>query len=98
MINVSNFTTCIPSNNQSCKTRPTFIYLSPDEYNQGFRYYSFMVKQLSTLDIPSDRKCVHVLMIEHVVTGVHEPKTLTKHISCECKCNLDGRKCNSDQK
>ena len=24
-------------------------------------------------------------------------KTLTKHISCECKCEFDARKCNSDQ-
>ena len=24
-------------------------------------------------------------------------KTLTKHISCECKCKFDSRKCNSDQ-
>ena len=24
-------------------------------------------------------------------------ETLTKHISCECKCKFDGRKCNSDQ-
>ena len=24
-------------------------------------------------------------------------KTLTKDISCECKCKLDGRKCNSNQ-
>ena len=25
-------------------------------------------------------------------------KTLAKHISCECKCKFDGRKCNSNQK
>ena len=24
-------------------------------------------------------------------------KTLTKHISCECKCKLDGTNCNSNQ-
>ena len=26
-----------------------------------------------------------------------EQLALTKHISCECKCRFDGRKCNSDQ-
>ena len=31
------------------------------------------------------------------ITGINESKTLTKHISCECKCRLDGIKCNSDQ-
>ena len=25
-------------------------------------------------------------------------ETLTKHISCKCKCKFDGRKCNSNQK
>ena len=32
-----------------------------------------------------------------MIAGVNESKTLTKHISCECKCKFDGRKCNSDQ-
>ena len=33
-----------------------------------------------------------------MTTGTNESKMLTKYISCECKCNYDGRKCNSDQK
>ena len=32
-----------------------------------------------------------------MITGISESKTLTKHISCECKCEFDGRKCNSHQ-
>ena len=32
-----------------------------------------------------------------MITGINEPKTLAKHISFECKCKFDGRKCNSDQ-
>ena len=32
-----------------------------------------------------------------MITGTNESETLTKHISCECKCRFDGRKCNSDQ-
>ena len=31
------------------------------------------------------------------ITGINESKTLTKNISCECKCRLDGIKCNTDQ-
>ena len=31
------------------------------------------------------------------MTGINQSKTLAKHISCECKCRFDGRKCNSDQ-
>ena len=32
-----------------------------------------------------------------MIAGRNEQKTLTKHISCECKCRFHGRKCNSDQ-
>ena len=32
-----------------------------------------------------------------MITDMNELKTLTKHISCECKCKFDGIKCNSDQ-
>ena len=32
-----------------------------------------------------------------MIAKIIESKTLTKHISCECKSEFDGRKCNSDQ-
>ena len=32
-----------------------------------------------------------------IITGISEWKTLTKHISCECKCTFKGTKCDSDQ-
>ena len=32
-----------------------------------------------------------------MITGINELKTLTKHISCECKCKFDERKWNSDE-
>ena len=32
-----------------------------------------------------------------MITGINESKTLTKHISCECNCKFDVRKCNSVQ-
>ena len=32
-----------------------------------------------------------------MVTGINESKTLTKYISCECKCKFGGRKYNSNQ-
>ena len=34
------------------------------------------------------------LIVFNLVTGINESKALTKHASCECKCKLDGRKCN----
>ena len=32
-----------------------------------------------------------------MIAGINELKTLTKHMSCKCKCKIDGRKCNSNQ-
>ena len=34
------------------------------------------------------------LRVLNVITGINESKTLTKHISCNCKCKLDRTKCN----
>ena len=33
-----------------------------------------------------------------MITRTNESKTLTKHISNECKCKFYGRRCHSDQK
>ena len=33
-----------------------------------------------------------------MIAGINKSKTLTKHLSCECKCKFDGKKCNSNQK
>ena len=30
-----------------------------------------------------------------MIKEINESKTLTKHISCKCKCKFDERKCNS---
>ena len=32
-----------------------------------------------------------------MIAGIIESKTLTKHISCKCRCIFDGRKYNLDQ-
>ena len=32
-----------------------------------------------------------------MITAINESKTVTKDISCKCKCRFDGRKYNSDQ-
>ena len=37
------------------------------------------------------------LSVFSLIIGITELKTLTKHISCECNCRFDERKCNSDQ-
>ena len=38
------------------------------------------------------------LIVFNMITGINGSKTFIKHISCECKCTFDSRKCNSNQK
>ena len=33
-----------------------------------------------------------------MIKGINESKTITKHISYECRCGVDGRKCSPIQK
>ena len=37
------------------------------------------------------------LSVFDMITGINESKTLAKHVSCDCKCKFDGRRCNSVQ-
>ena len=36
------------------------------------------------------------LSVFNMIRGINKSKTLAKHISCECKCKLDGTKFNSN--
>ena len=90
--------------------QPTIINLHPNEYTQGLHYYPFTinldkcVRTCNTLNDLSNKVCVpnkteHLnIHVFNMITGINESKTLTKHVSCECKCKFDWRKCNSNQK
>ena len=95
--------------NQKFLIQSTVIYLHPNEYSQEFHYYPFSVRSdrcfgsCNSLNDLSNKACIpnktedlNLSMI-NMITGVKESKTLIKHISCECKCRFDGRKCNSNQ-
>ena len=88
--------------------QPTLISLHPNECSQEFHYYPFSVKLEDTLEVVLLLMTYLIkyvfkikqdsnLPIFNIITGINELKTLTKHISCECKCKFDGRSCNSDQ-
>ena len=95
--------------NHKCEIQPTLINLHPNEYIQEFNYYPFAIKldrcvgSCNTLNDLSNKVCVPNktedlnLSVFRMITGINESKTLTMHISCECKCKFDARKCNSDQ-
>ena len=92
---------CVSLSNQKCEIQPTFINLHPNEYSQNFHYYPFAVKldrcvgSCNTLEdlynkvtVPNKREHLNISMFS-MITGINESKTLTKHISCECKCKFD---------
>ena len=49
-----------------------------------------------SLCVPSETEDINPSMFT-IITETNESKTLTKHISCECKCKFDETKCNSNQ-
>ena len=109
IVNGSNHTKCVLLSHQKCIIQATLINLHPHKCCQEFHYYPFAVKldrcvgSCNTLNDFSNKVCVpnkteHLnLSVFNMITGINESKALTKHISCECKCKFDGRKCNLDQ-
>ena len=110
VVNASNHTKCVCLSNQKWKIQPTPINVHPNEYNQELHYYPFEVKldrfagscnilnELSNkVFFPNKTEDLNRSMLS-MTTGINESKTLTKHMSCECKCKVDGRKCSSGQK
>ena len=110
LVNGSNYTKCVSWSNQKCTIQPTLINLHPNEYSKEYHYYPFAVKldrcvgSCNTLNDLSNKVCIPNetedlnLSMFKMITGINELKTLTKHISCKCKCRFDGRKCNSYQR
>ena len=108
IVNASNHKKCVSLSNKKCEIQPTLILLHSNEYSQEFHYYPFSVKldrcagSCNTLNVLSNKVCVPNetedlnLSVFNMITGINELKTLTKHISCECECKFDGRKCNSN--
>ena len=87
--------------NQKCIIQPTVINPNHNEYSQEFHYYATAVKldrcvgNCNTLNDFSNKVCVPNktvdlnLSVFNMITGINESKTLTKHISCDCKCRFD---------
>ena len=97
IVNASNHKRCVSLSNLKCEIQPTFINLHPNEYDQEFHYYPFIVKLDKCVGSYNTLNDVSNKVVFNMITGIIESKTLTKHISCECKCKLDGRNCNPDQ-
>ena len=102
IVNASNHTKCVSFSNQKCIIQLTLMKLHPNGYNEEFHYYPFAVKlgryigNCNTLNDLSNKVCI-LNKTEDLdrsvfkkIIGINESKTLTKHLSCECKCRFDG--------
>ena len=109
IVSVSNYTKYVSIIDQKCMTQSTLVNLHPNEHSKESHYYPFAVKldrcvgSCNTLNDLSNQLCLPNktedlnLSVFNMITEINESKTLTKHISCKCKCRFDGIKCNSDQ-
>ena len=110
IVSASNHTKCLSLNNHKCMTQPIVSNLHPKEYSQELHYFPFTVSldrcvgSCNTINDFSNKVCVLNktedlnLSLFNMITGINQSKILTKHVSCKCKCKLDGRECNSNQK
>ena len=55
------------------------------------------MESVNTIDNTSGKTEDRNLIVFNMTTAINESKTSTKHISCNCTCKFDGRKCNSNQ-
>ena len=109
LLSSTNHAKCMSFTNQKCMAQPTINNLYPNEYTQGLHYYPFVVnldrcvRKCNTLNGWCNKLCVpHKtedlnLIVFDITAGINQSKALTMHISCKCKCEFDGRKCNSNQ-
>ena len=109
IVKASNHTKCVFLNNQKCMIQTTLINLHPSKYSQEFHYYQFSIEldrcvgKCNTLNDLSNKICIPNktedlnLSVFNMILGINESRTLTKDISCECKCRFDRTKCNSSQ-
>lgn len=83
-------------------TRAPAINIDPDEPYQGLSHCPFIIslvrcdKSCNILMIPLKENVI--LDVFNTVTWKNESKSLIQHISCHCRCQSHGRKCNLNQK
>ena len=109
IVRASSHTKCVSFSNQKCIIQPILTNFHLKEYGKKLRYYPLVVKLdrgvgiCNTLNDLCNKVCAPNktedlnLSVFSMIKGINQSKILTKHLSCECKCKFDGRKCNSSQ-
>ena len=83
--------------------RPTLIDLNPAELkiiHSWLVWKNVMEVLMSYLQkyvLKKKTKKINVKIL-NIITNKNEAKTMTKHISCDCKCKFNSTTCNSNQK
>ena len=90
---------------KKCMIQPAIIKLHSNEYCQEFHRYLYAVKiyrcigSFDPFNDLSNKVCFPNKTedlnpsVFNMITPINESKTLTKHISYECKCKIGGRNC-----
>ena len=101
---VADQTKFLSSNDEPCKVRPTFIDLNSTK----LKYYPFLIRldkcnwRYNTLSSKNffqkkKKKSVNVKVFD-VIANKNQAKTMTKHVSCDCKCKFNSTASMSNQK
>ena len=94
-------TECVSLNDEPRIIRLTLIDLDPVE----LKYYPFMIT-INIMEVAMSYRQKYVLKKTkdinvkafNMITNKNEAKTMTKHISCDCKCKFNSKTCNSNLK
>ena len=83
-------------------TQPTFINFHPKTFTNIHLClnYIYVVGNCNTIHSLSNKVCVSNKTEDlnlSLIAGINESKILAKHMSCQCKCKFDGKKCDSNQ-
>ena len=99
IVNASNNTKCVSSRNINLhpNKQSSISLLSISLKFDGCVGSSNTINDLSNkVCIPNKTEDLN-LSVFNMIPGINESKTLTKDVSCECKCRFDGKKCNLNQ-
>ena len=88
---------CLSMNNQPYPVRPTLINMNLDELHHCPFIISMNRFDGSCNTIKNPFEGVNLKSFS-MMKGINESMTLAKHVSWECRCDLDDKKCNSRQK
>ena len=99
----SSATKCLFLSDETWVVRLTLIYLNPVE----LKYYPFTISldkctrsfnaSPPNIYVPKETKGINFNSFD-MITNEDEAKTMTRHISCDCKCKFNSATCNSHQK